>query len=414
MSKTLTTAQPTAQQLEEQFTKACRLHETGQLSKALKSYKQLLVTLPSSALLHFNCGLALFETGDFLSAEEHYQLAANAHPEDPDIHYNRGLNFRRLIRLRDAASSFEEAFRRGDTSVDTLYNLALCHQDMEEYQEASRIYDRILEHAPDHLSTLNNYAFLCHKTGKTKKAEALYGQLLHHNPQHKAARHMLNSLRGETPDTAPLEYVEAIFDNYAMGFEESLVEKLHYQTPNALLELYLESFPDELRQNGVDLGCGTGLAGLHFKSHCSKLSGVDISEKMLAVAREKDIYASLNKDDILNFLQASQNHYDMILAADVFTYMGDLAPLFKECASHASAGALFLFSVEETEAIDYALKPSGRFGHSQSYVETLAKNNAWQKIGRKHSRLRKDGDQWIWGHLFIFQKEHSDTAKSLC
>jgi predicted TPR repeat methyltransferase len=404
MSTPVKASQLNQQQLEDLFSKACALHESGDLTRALVAYRELLTAIPNSALLHFNCGLALFENEDFTGAEEQYQLAVKSCPEDPDIHYNRGLNFRRLGRLQQGASSFKEAFRLGDTSIDTLYNLALCHQDMDEHQEASRLYDIILDQQPDHTSSLNNYAFLCHKTGNSQKAEELYSNLLLYNPQHQAAQHMLNSLKGETPETAPLEYVEAIFDNYAQGFEESLVGKLQYRTPHTLLELYLENVAEEMQHSCLDLGCGTGLAGVHFNPYCTTLTGIDISEEMLAVAREKQIYASLHKDDILGFLQADTTHYDLILAADVFTYMGDLQTLFRECASHASVGTYFLFSVEETASAAYVLKASGRFGHSQSYINAMAEKNNWHTIGHKHSRLRQDGGQWVMGHLFLLQK----------
>lgn len=390
--------------LEELFGQACALHESGRLDEAVEAYRQLLTRIPSSPLLHFNCGLALFETGNFPAAEEHYQKALQTQTQDSDIHYNRGLNFRRLGNLQDAISSFEEAYRLGDTSVDTLYNMALSYQDKEEYQQASRLYDTILEITPEHLSSLNNYAFLCHKSGDSTKAEQLYRQLLKYNPQHKAAQHMLDSLLGNSPDTAPLEYVEAIFDNYANGFEQSLLNKLHYQTPMRLRELYRAHFPDDKRKHCLDLGCGTGLAGVELTPYCQQLTGIDISEEMLRVAHDKEIYQQLLKGDIQSFFESSNTFYDMMVAADVFTYMGDLEKIFKGCSSQAMDQALFLFSVEDSTTAPYQLKPSGRFGHSVAYIQALSHKYSWQTINCTSSQLRQDKGQWIEGKLLLLQK----------
>lgn len=405
MNTTFDINNPTSEDVEDSFNHACSLHENGNPLEALSAYRKLLIVLPNSSLLHFNCGLALFDLENFPEAEVHYLKASELNHADPDIHYNRGLNFRRLNNFQKAALSFESAFKLGDATVDTLYNLALCHQDMEEYSEAGRLYERILKEDPKHLSSLNNYAYLSHKSGNTLKAKDLYSRLLKTNPSHQAAKHMLNSLSGETPDTAPLDYVEGVFDNYAKTFEKSLLEKLQYKTPTALQQLY-----DSINAPGpvslcLDLGCGTGLAGVAFENVYDECIGVDISNEMLGIASEKNIYKELVKDDIHHFLENSTDTYDIIVAADVFTYMGDLENVFIQCASRVIDGGHFLFSVEESQGKSFNLKTTGRFGHSQGYIENLCRKTGWKVLEKKFSKLRQDKNEWIKGYLFLLQKQ---------
>lgn len=404
MTKNSNDPTPSPQELKKNFEEACQLHEGGQIDEAIDAYQKLLTILPDSPLLHFNCGLALYEQQDFIQAEYHYNKASSINPEDPDIQYNRGLNFRRLHKFTEATSSFELAFKLGDTTVDTLYNLALCHQDLEEYSEAGRLYNLILSQDPEHLSSLNNYAYLCHKKGDIEEAETLYRQLLKLNPEHQAAKHMLDSLSGHTPESAPLEYVKDVFDNYAKDFEQSLVEKLQYRTPKALWYLYCSLFPDDSRDTCLDLGCGTGLGGEQFRQCCKSFTGVDISEEMLKVAETKDLYANLIEDDILHFLQKNTDRYDLILAADVFTYMGDLEELFMACGSQTTENGIFLFSVEAAEKDHFELKQTGRFGHSMDYIEKLSKNTGWKILACEGSKLRQDKGEWIMGHLYILAR----------
>ena len=40
----------------------------------------------------------------------------------------------------------------------------------------------------------------------------------------------------------------------------------------------------------MDLGCGTGLFGMEIKQFCEHLEGIDLSEKMLHKAKEKNVY----------------------------------------------------------------------------------------------------------------------------
>ncbi|MEA3469295.1 MAG: tetratricopeptide repeat protein [Thermodesulfobacteriota bacterium] len=403
MTKDSIDSTPSPKELEKRFNHACSLHENNRLDDAVEAYGKLLSNLPNSPLLHFNCGLALFELELFREAGKHYKIASRLNPEDPDIHYNTGLNYRRLKKYEDAAKSFEHAVKLGDASPDTLYNLGLCYQDLQNYSEAERLYDMILVQDPEHLSTLNNSAYLCHKTGDLKKAETLYRQLLTLNPEHRAAKHMLNSLSGKLTDSAPLEYVEAVFDNYAQGFEHSLVEELHYNTPKGLWERF-SKLPYPKKNQCLDLGCGTGLAGEQFAPCCQELTGVDISQEMLDVADKKNLYKDLIKDDILHFLHTTELSYDLILAADVFTYMGDLEKLFNACHEKTVTGGLFLFSVEESASETFELKQTGRFGHSAGYIEKLCQNTGWNILDCHLSKLRQDKGKWIKGYLFILQR----------
>ena len=73
----------------------------------------------------------------------------------------------------------------------------------------------------------------------------------------------------------------------------------------------------------LDLGCGTGLLGqiLEEKYGFENMVGLDLSEEMLAKAREKGIYKRLICSYVTNERVADiQNaEYDGVLAAGVFT-----------------------------------------------------------------------------------------------
>lgn len=383
------------------FVKACELQEETHLQEALSVYSELLQFIPQSSMIHFNMGLAYFDLENFKAAAEHYNRASRESPTDPDIHYNRGLNLRRLSQYDEAIIAFSLAIEQGDRSIDTLYNMALCHQDLNAFESAASLYEMVLANDSEHQSTLNNYAYLCHKTDDLEKAEQLYKRLLQLNPKHTAARHMLNSLLGITPDNAPLDYIESVFDGYAESFEEKLLKELHYRTPTELFQFYRDQFSDLQNRNCLDLGCGTGLAGEAFSATCSELTGVDISDKIMKVAAEKKLYKHLVKDDILHFLKTTEETFGLIIAADVFTYMGDLEPLFKACHQQSNSDAILCFSVEESTDEPFILKETGRFGHSLKYIEELGEKTGWAMLSSKRSKLRKDKNKWIFGYLFI-------------
>lgn len=168
-----------------------------------------------------------------------------------------------------------------------------------------------------------------------------------------AARALLEACGGGS-EQPPAEYVRSLFDGYAATFDEHLVNKLGYATPQVLMRMACD-VGDERRtaaasstprsntrqlcvwQRAADLGCGTGLAGVYMRPRTVQLHGVDLSPGMVAQARarcsaedgSKPLYDELAVGDVVDWCTTRAGHgYDLVVAADVLVYIGDLAPLF--------------------------------------------------------------------------------------
>ncbi len=86
---------------------------------------------------------------------------------------------------------------------------------------------------------------------------------------------------------------------------------------------------DQPGWNILDLGCGTGLCGELFKEFSARLTGIDISQEMITAAKAKNIYDELLVADIEQAL-TDYHDLDLVLAADVFTYIGELNGIFAQ------------------------------------------------------------------------------------
>jgi len=85
----------------------------------------------------------------------------------------------------------------------------------------------------------------------------------------------------------------------------------------------------------LDLGCGTGLAGAVFRPFAARLVGVDLSPAMIARAHAKGDYDRLTVGSLAAFLAdeiASKTTYDLVLAAEVFVYLSEPAPVLADIA----------------------------------------------------------------------------------
>jgi predicted TPR repeat methyltransferase len=176
-----------------------------------------------------------------------------------------------------------------------------------------------------------------------------------------------------TPQTAPAAYVTALFDQYADHFDAVLSTSLEYKAPELLLAACRKVHSIELEMLDIlDLGCGTGLAGEVFRPFARYLEGVDLSTKMLEVARRKSIYDSLHAADIVPYLQTTAKAWSFVLAADVFVYMGDLDAIFSATRKVLAPGGHFAFTVESSAQADYLLQGVRRYAHSKNYLVRLA------------------------------------------
>ena len=119
----------------------------------------------------------------------------------------------------------------------------------------------------------------------------------------------------------------------------------------------------------LDLGCGTGLAARRSGRICDWLVGVDISPGMIEQARAKGVYDRLAVADLLEFLagEAGAQHH-LVLAADVFVYCSDLAPIAARCARVLAPGGLFAFTVETHDRPGVRLQETLRYAHGAAHV----------------------------------------------
>lgn len=173
----------------------------------------------------------------------------------------------------------------------------------------------------------------------------------------------------------------------------------------------------------LDLGCGTGLMGPRLRPHVGSLRGVDLSPKMVDKARSKGCYDELCVGELVGFLQGQRIEgrppVDLVVAADVLVYLGDLAPVFAAAAAVARPGCLFALSTESHDgcaAVDgdrvrgldggfdrgYIATLTGRFQHVRGYVECAARDAGWVLVTCEAATIRCNGGQPIAGDIFVF------------
>ncbi len=390
-----------------QFNKACNFHERGLHPEAEKLYRKLLANIRGNWLLYYNLGLLLFETDRPQEALVHYLTAASLTDESGDLYYNLALCHKQCGQYRQAVDAYLKALELDPEDTESRYNLAGLYIVLEEWEDAISCYQTVLEKKEHHQSAWNNLAYVMQKTGRIAMAIGCYKRLLKINPGHSSADHMLAALTGSCRSTAPPSYIKDLFDNYSNRYEDSLVNRLHYGLPEQLLRMVTASSGKNSFRKLLDIGCGTGLIGENFRDSAAVLHGVDISPKMIEIAGKKGLYDVLLSGDIhavINDLE--RRSYDLIVAADVFTYIGDIRTLLRSSHRVGSEKCHFYFSVEDLDqqTAEMVLQESGRFAHSENYISQAAETSGWHIFDVQKIKLRTEKDHWVRGAVYAMEK----------
>ncbi len=392
----------TQQDVVKQLDEACALHRSGAYAEAEARYRRLLSHLPDCWQLLYNLGLLLHDCKRYDEAAEIYRSALRLGIEDGDLYFNLAFTCKQRGHLDEAIIYYQKALDVQPEDSDYRYNLAGCYLADGRHEEAIAGYEAVLWQAPGHLPALNNLAYLNHITGNVERAIELYQLVLTLRPDSPSAEYMLAALSGEQRTTAPANYVRDMFDQYADHYETSLLSNLHYSVPNRLGALVTSVAGKEVFSAMLDLGCGTGLIGECFQDSVEQLHGVDLSREMVSLAARKNCYNALYVEEIDQYLRQCTEHYDLIVAADVFPYVGQVDNILQGTRDIATDDAVFFFTIEELSGSNRALHlcPSGRFAHADHFIRCCANDCGWTVLCAERIPLRKERDQWVAGIIY--------------
>jgi predicted TPR repeat methyltransferase len=198
-------------------------------------------------------------------------------------------------------------------------------------------------------------------------------------------------------------YVRHLFDQFSTDYDERMRGQLAYAAPEILRGLADLIGLQFAKHDILDLGCGTGLAGIAFKDIAARLDGIDLSPAMIEKARARQIYDNLEVADLETALAQTPARYDLLVAADTLVYLGDLDPVFAAAATALKPGGTFLFTVEKTET-GFELGPKRRWRHSESYLRDLAQNHGYEVAGFLAASPRTEAGQPVEGFAVALRK----------
>jgi predicted TPR repeat methyltransferase len=383
-------------------------HRRGDLEGASRLYRKVLAVRPADGNALNLLGVAARQRGDLHAALDLSARALATMPTSPVFLANHGAALAEAGQFERAVPALRAALSLRGDDVVSLRNLGQALCGAGEARAALAPLGRATDLAPDQPEAWLALAHARREAGAEGAAEAAQRALACPaiSPVLAAqARFLLAALgRGEAPDRAPATYVRDLFDQYAARFDADLEGRLAYRTPTLLADLLAAQgiAPDSSRRV-LDLGCGTGLSGLALKPFAKRLVGVDLSPRMLAEARRRGIYQALDEADLMSWLPRHRSAFDLIVAADVLNYLGDLRPALAAVAGASVRGGVVAFSIEAGTRTPFELGPGLRYRHDPDHVAELAQASGLAAIARQAVVLREEQGAPVAGVLFVLR-----------
>jgi predicted TPR repeat methyltransferase len=363
---------PGLEQARQLFLQGVEHFEAGRLEQARSAFEQSLTFAPDRPSVLGNLGITLFHLGRAAQSVPLLRQATAADPAYAQAWTCLALALESGAQWQDAAAALERACELSPQQAPLWFRKGQCLMRLGRAQEALRAYDRAVAVAPEFADAWSARGSLMRELHQLGEAARCFEKALACGGDPELNNYYLASVRGmHSPPAAPLRYVESLFDDYAAEFQSHLVGQLRYQGYERLLRPLLEE--GRRLRRVLDLGCGTGLCGTLLRPIADTLDGIDISQAMLEQARKLGIYRELVHADLAQYLESAEPGADLLVAADVFNYVGDLSAIFRAARRVLAPGGRFVFTVEAApEEQDLQLLPSLRYAHSEHYIRRLA------------------------------------------
>jgi predicted TPR repeat methyltransferase len=343
----------------------------------------------------FLAGVRQYEAGRYEQAQAQFEASLSFVPQRASTLMNLGATRIHLGRFEEAAEALEEAVRLAPGDPHAWGHLARAQAELDRHEEALRSTQRALDLDAHLAQVWSIRGMLLRDLARPQEAVEAFRKAIEHGADPELHAYYLAALTGESaPASTPSRYVQNLFDSYADDFEHHLVQVLHYGAPAILAK----GLPQREWARALDLGCGTGLMGEQLRASARRLVGIDISANMVARAQARGVYDDVIHGDVGEWLAGAGETFDLVAAADVFNYIGDLRPVFERVRRVLASDGWFAFTVElAREGQDISLEPSLRYTHSRAYVESLAAQCGFDVASMAQHPIREDQRQPIAG-----------------
>lgn len=422
---------------------------SGDAEAAVAALERARAAGLDSAELHHDLGVALLAAGRADDAIPALRTALSKQADYASAYHHLALAHRARGETKEVRRNLNKALEVDPANARAWYALAALDAEAGNLEQSAALFRRAVRAKADYAAAYQGLARVLERLGRRDEAAAALdmaeraarGEVarpptattapageaapaaspaaelearLTLDPTAARFHQALAALANVFPPTqVPPQEVTDLFDRYADRFDGHLVGQLGYRAPELIAKAVKAAVaatrpaaagasPPLL--DVLDLGCGTGLCGPLLRPLARTLAGVDLSPAMIDKAAARGVYDRLDVGDLVATLARTPAAWDVLVAADVLLYLGDLAPTFEAAAAALRPGGLLAVTVEAGGGERYMLnQQTRRYMHSEPYLRRLAAMYGFAVEAFETTILRMNRGQAVAGYLVVLR-----------
>jgi len=395
--------------------------------------------------LHHDLGVALLAAGQPDDAIASLDNALRSQPGYAPALFQKAMAFRAKTDRKATRNYLNQALEADRQYAQAWHALGVLDAEVGNFDLAIGHLRRSIRYRPGWVAPYRSLETLLRRIGRTGEAEDTERELraaqaateaqrsfaaqhpstdvgaepaaavaeledrLTFDTSHARLHEALSAMSGLiSPARATPAAIAKLFDGYAERFDKHLRQTLGYAGPEQVMNALSGELAGRDGLNVLDVGCGTGLCGPLLRPFARALVGVDLSARMLEKAADRQVYDQLEQVDLLEKLRQSPSAYDLLVAADVLIYMGDLTPVFELAWQALRPGGLFALTLESGTGDRYQRDHrTRRFRHAAAYVQRLASIFAFEQRHFETVILRREIREPVPAFVLVLRKPSS-------
>lgn len=160
--------------------------------------------------------------------------------------------------------------------------------------------------------------------------------------------------------------LEKFYAGWSNSYDKD-VTNCKYVGPATIVNILTNKF----KINGsriIDIGCGTGLISEYLDRYKYQIEvdGLDFSNEMLDISRQRDYYTNLFQKDVYTIVPDTKMKYDFGISVGMFTHNHVEPRAIKNILNYIVNEGVFIFTVRDSYCIDKDFN---------NYISTLKNDN---------------------------------------
>jgi predicted TPR repeat methyltransferase len=358
------------------------LRVRDRLDQSLTVLRRATHLAPTMPIAWVNYGNALQQSRDFQPAAKAYEKAVSLNPRSAEAHQNLGCALYEQRYYEEAISSFRHALALKADLVESQISLSRALLELGKAAEAILAAEAVPQDKVEAPAMQYSLAVVFARCGRQQEARALLEDCRRKDPNDRQGAGLFLAAMGfeRMLARAPDALLDKLYADRARSWDRGTNGLQPYRGADLVAAAFAKMTEGQAGLDVLDAGCGTGLVGPKVRPKAKRLEGVDLSQPMLDQADAKNCYDSLERHDLVAYMEARPAAYDAIVSAATLIHFGDLRPVLDAAAVTLRLGGCFVFTVfpNEQNAEDVVIgtldgfAQGGCFAHSAAYVVRIA------------------------------------------